>query len=454
MYGHRVVVLDNGAGSIKLGFEGEQNPRLVFPNCTAKAKGERQLYVGDGLLEVRELGGLVVRRPHDRGFLVNADLERDIWVKGFASLAASLAGTTSSQAAAGGSSRSKAVLDYRSYSLLLTEPLFNFDSVRGVTEEIVFEEFGFNSLLAAPSSFFSLHYACSLPLLTAGIRRLNLGGKALTNLLKETVSYRSLNMGDEGLLMEQLKEQLCWVSKDVRVDLKLSNPATRSPHRRDVVLPDGVHNLRGYVRPPSAEMAAALQPGGKYGQVTTGPWPEQPKHLQEMEAAAAAKQKGDGDPGAAGPSSKGSKGSGSGGPAVVDQVLTLNNELFMVPEALFRPSDIGLDQAGLPEVVVQSVAACPAGLAPLLYGQVVLTGGCCDLPGFAARFEEDLRRLAPEELEVVVVAPPEPELTAWRGASAFAAGDNYWQCVRSRKQYQEAGPSGGSSRRERDYRER
>jgi hypothetical protein len=56
-------------------------------------------------------------------------------------------------------------------------------------------------------------------------------------------------------------------------------------------------------------------------------------------------------------------------------------------------------------VVTQAVAACPAGLAPLLYGQVVLTGGCCKLPGFAARFEEDLRRLAPDELEVVVVAP-------------------------------------------------
>lgn len=55
--------------------------------------------------------------------------------------------------------------------------------------------------------------------------------------------------------------------QDVCADLKLSNPVSRSPHRRDVVLPDGVHNLRGYVRPPSAEMAAALQPGGKYGQV-------------------------------------------------------------------------------------------------------------------------------------------------------------------------------------------
>jgi hypothetical protein len=50
---------------------------------------------------------------------------------------------------------------------------------------------------------------CVLP----GVKRLNLGGKALTNLLKETVSYRSLDMRDEGLLMEQLKEQLCWVSQ-------------------------------------------------------------------------------------------------------------------------------------------------------------------------------------------------------------------------------------------------
>jgi actin-related protein len=50
-------------------------------------------------------------------------------------------------------------------------------------------------------------------LLPGAVRRLNLGGKALNNLLKETVSYRSLNMADEGLLMERLKDQLCWVSR-------------------------------------------------------------------------------------------------------------------------------------------------------------------------------------------------------------------------------------------------
>lgn len=40
--------------------------RSVFPNCTGKPKGERTLYVGDALLEARELGGMLLRRPHDR----------------------------------------------------------------------------------------------------------------------------------------------------------------------------------------------------------------------------------------------------------------------------------------------------------------------------------------------------------------------------------------------------
>lgn len=36
----------------------------------------------------------------------------------------------------------------------------------------------------------------------------------------------------------------------------------------------------------------------------------------------------------------------------------MNNERFMVTEVLMHPSDIGLDQAGIPEAIVQSVNAC------------------------------------------------------------------------------------------------
>jgi hypothetical protein len=58
--------------------------------------------------------------------------------------------------------------------------------------------------------------------------------------------------------------------QDAVADLHLSNPLNRSPHRRDVVLPDGVHNLRGYVKPPTADILAALSPGGKHHGITTG----------------------------------------------------------------------------------------------------------------------------------------------------------------------------------------
>jgi actin-related protein 6 len=38
----------------------------VFPNCTAKPKGGRQVYVGDQLLDSRDISQLALRRPIDR----------------------------------------------------------------------------------------------------------------------------------------------------------------------------------------------------------------------------------------------------------------------------------------------------------------------------------------------------------------------------------------------------
>jgi hypothetical protein len=39
----------------------------VFPNCTAKPKGEKAMYVGDMLLDPKsEISQLTLRRPFDR----------------------------------------------------------------------------------------------------------------------------------------------------------------------------------------------------------------------------------------------------------------------------------------------------------------------------------------------------------------------------------------------------
>jgi len=49
------------------------------------------------------------------------------------------------------------------------------------------------------------------------------GGKVLTNVLKECISYRSLNMMDEPYLVEQVKEALCFTAVDpIRTHLPAS----------------------------------------------------------------------------------------------------------------------------------------------------------------------------------------------------------------------------------------
>lgn len=61
-----------------------------------------------------------------------------------------------------------------------------------------------------------------------------------------------------------------------------------------------------------------------------GPWPAKPQHIIDVEKKEAAERA------AAGAAEGGSSKQRAGGPSVSDQVLQLNNELFMVPEALFR----------------------------------------------------------------------------------------------------------------------
>lgn len=85
------------------------------------------------------------------------------------------------------------------------------------------------------------------------------------------------------------------------------------------------------------------------------------------------------------------------------QVLNVNNERFMVPEALFRSLDIGLQQAGLAETVRDAVEAVHPDLRPLLYSNVLCTGGSAKCPGFRQRLYDELRPLVSDDYEVCTV---------------------------------------------------
>lgn len=122
-----------------------------------------------------------------------------------------------------------------------------------------------------------------------------------------------------------------------------------------------------------------------------------------------------------------------------EQVLVLNNERFMVPEVLFTPSDLGLQQAGLPEVCATAVQALPEQLHGLLYSNVLLTGGASRLPGLRERLERELRSLTPQEYGLHVLLPEEPLTFAWKGGSQFAASHEFARVAMTKAQYEEDG---------------
>jgi actin-related protein 6 len=50
--------------------------------------------------------------------------------------------------------------------------------------------------------------------------RLDIGGKLLTNYLKESLSYRQLNLMDEFMVTEQIKEAACYSTLDYKKDMQ------------------------------------------------------------------------------------------------------------------------------------------------------------------------------------------------------------------------------------------
>eukprot|EP00955_Chlamydomonas_euryale_P077168 362866-Chlamydomonas_euryale.AAC.39 len=209
-------------------------------------------------------------------------------------------------------------------------------------------------------------------------------------------------MMDETVLMDHIKDELCFVSSDVRSDLCLSKSGRRSPYFREYVLPDGVNNFRGYVRNP-AECAPMRGPAGQAAQQ------EQVLYVSMGHACAALEHR----------------------PAT--------GACQHSPHAY--TADIGLQQAGIAEAVVQAVQSAHVALHPLLYTNIILSGGVAACPGLADRFRSELRPLVPDVYDIGVFAPETPAITAWEGMSSFAAGPGYAAAAMTKAQYEETGGS-------------
>lgn len=236
-----------------------------------------------------------------------------------------------------------------------------------------------------------LHTAC---------RRLDIGGKVLTNHLKDLISSRQFELQKEFFLVEQMKEDACFVaesSQDFADNLERCwKGGYKDPRAVDTsvvveyVLPDYENIKRGSVRQHEPTLSKKRRLGL------------------------------DGLP--------------------REDFVVLGNERFTVPELLFTPSDIGMAAPGVAGMVLDALESLPQGLWQPFLANVLVVGGTSLLPGFVERLEADLRQHVDETLLVRVRRARDPIKCVWEGGAAVARNEELMKsiCV-SKEEYLEHG---------------
>lgn len=204
----------------------------------------------------------------------------------------------------------------------------------------------------------------------SSIVRIDVGGKILTNRLKEHISFTQTNVMEDGWLMGHIKERCCSVSLDPKTDLAACETAATEQARRW-----GTSRCSAAASAPCdgdvvfyLPATPVTQPLGCLGkEIDSRLAPTAPSH-------------------------------DAGG---IDQQrrshpqIRLRHERFLVPELIFVPSDIGLCQEGLPQAIHTSL--CSRGLLvhmPVITGilrrHLYVTGGTSQLPNFLERLRREL----------------------------------------------------------------
>ncbi|KAI1824259.1 actin family [Xylaria intraflava] len=427
----RTLVVDNGAYTIKAGFVTDDvvdKPRII-PNCIARDR-DNKAYVASELAHCTDFSEAVFRRPVEKGFIVNWESQKEIWEREFLD------------------EKAPQRCDPSETRLLLAEASNSLPILQTNCDQVVFEEFGFASYYRGLASSFNAYHdiqamfhvptaettatattspfdgsaLASLPaelvfLIDTGyshttvtpmfrgkpihsaVRRLDIGGKFLTNNLTRILSLRHYDMRNESYIVNEMKEAACYVSLDFRGDLERSWKGTRGERRDDYLSGGGI--AKDYVLPDFHTRSQGVVRDYDPSQTTRG------KRLAVGESS--------------------------------EDVLTLRNERFTVPELLFNPSDIGMRQPGLPDLVLQSLHCLPTGLWPGLLANIIVVGGNSLFDGFIERLREEIRKLVPDDCIVRVARAADPITNTWSGGANLARHAHITSLAVTKLEYEEHG---------------
>lgn len=419
------LVIDNGSYEIKFGLANQGQKPYHCYNCVAKNTnlGTESFYIGNQLDSKLQnsTSGVYIKRPIERGQLTSWEIENEVWNYCFYN-----------PEEFGGFELSNNTNERQ--DLILSETIFTLPELSRNTDQIVFEEYAFDSLYKAPSASFvpfnkesilrnmllnsksqeipdsnvkvdqstttqssamtsyndfqlviDSGFNCTwiIPIIKGtvhykAVKKCDIGGRFFTGLLKEMLSFRHYDVSEETILVNRIKEQCCYMSPQSYTE----SFRNKNDSVVEYVLPDFHSDNRGY----------------RFDPATSLPLPQ------------------------------------------TAQTLVLTDELFAVPETIFHPEIAQLvNKPGIIETILECLSMVPEIVRPLLVGNIVLIGGNFNIVNFKERLSKELQVQCPIDWEVRVSCSAQPSTFTFESMCKFSETDEYIHARVTREEYYEKG---------------
>lgn len=123
------------------------------------------------------------------------------------------------------------------------------------------------------------------------------------------------------------------------------------------------------------------------------------------------------------------------------RVIKMDRERYEAPEVLFNPGLLGMEAAGIHEMLFGMIQAADIDLRPAFYKHIVLSGGSTMYPGLPTRLEREMKRLylekilkgdkkALQKFKLRIEDPPRRKHMVFLGGSVLAdimkSRDEFW----------------------------
>ena len=121
--------------------------------------------------------------------------------------------------------------------------------------------------------------------------------------------------------------------------------------------------------------------------------------------------------------------------------IRIGNERFRCPEALFQPSRLGMESAGIHENCYNSIMKCDVDIHRDLFANIMLSGGSTMYSGIADRMQMEITALTPPTTKIKVSTHPECKYSAWVGGSLIGSLSTFPEFCISKQDYDDSGPT-------------